>query len=310
MSGIGCNCADKELSLVGRPNCVFNIKATRRVAIMHARKSDGTRNFIDVTAGAAAGFSQAWWNSLLTNPNPQERLYLSADLENTDYPPSEATKEEAASGRSVETRPEFLGFQGENWDKDANSVASLEYDKLKCNDFVYFPIDVAGSIFGDASEWEDGKLYGIAIMGGSFSKQRMLATDGATNKIMISWQNDYARFRDGNLGGISSSLMDVTPMSLSPVQRVNGVATLPTTTEVVLTVTGNFIEGIGYNSIVGLVAADFTLEDSTGTPVTITGVVESPDGTYTITATMPAGDYTVGLDVEGHIMAPVTFTTA
>lgn len=310
MAGLGCDCANKELALLGRPDCTFNIGATRRIGIMHARKSDGTRNYIDLEAGVSADFDQAFWNGLLTHSDPRQRLYLTSDLENVEFPNTEATKEEGSSGRSVTTRNEFFGLQAEIWEKDATSVASLELDKLKCNDFVYFLIDVTGSIFGDANAWEDGKLYGISILSGSFSKQRMLKTDASTNKIQISFQNDYARFRDGNLGGITSKLMEINPMDLSPVQRVNGVTSSPTTSNVVVTITGNFIEGAGLNSVTGLVADDFTLEDSVGDPVAIASVSETADGVYLVTATLTAGTYVVGISVQGLIMAPITFVTA
>jgi hypothetical protein len=310
MANFGCDCSNQELAMVGRPNCVFNISATRRVAFMHARKSDGTKNYIDVSAGVSADFDSAFWNGLLTHSDPKQRLYLVADFENVEYPNTEATKEEASSGRSVETRPDFFGFQGEQWGKDANSVTSAEFEKLKCNDLIYFIIDRTGSIFGDASAWSDGKLYGIPVMSGSFSKARMLATDSTTNKISASWQNDFYKFKDGNLGGITSKLMEATLLDISPIQKVTGVTSSPTTSNVVVTIKGNFIEGAGFNAITGLVAGDFTLKDSSGDPVAIASVAEGADGVYTVTATLTAGTYTVGIAVTGLIMAPLTFTTA
>lgn len=310
MSEIGCLCKNKELALLGRPSCAFGMKSTRRLVYMHLRKADGTRNFIDLADGEAENFDQAWWNTLLTNSDAIQRLYLSPDMESITHPNTEATMEEFSSGAMAETRSEFIGFEGFQVGVESSPAQFKQLRKNKCQDVGVFYVDVTGSIFGDASDWADGKLYPIPMMRGSFRTDGQLATDAAVAKIQVRFIHDFYKFNYGNLGGIQASLMDVNPMELAPVQPVNGVVTLPTVTEFVLTLTGNFIDELGYNSITGLVAANFTLEDSTGTPVAITGSVENPDGTYTITATMPAGDYTVGIDIEAHIMAPVTFTTA
>jgi hypothetical protein len=310
MSQIGCLCADKELALLGRPSCVFNIKTTRRLVYMHLRKADGTRNYIDVTAGAGADFDSAYWNGLLTNSDPRLRLYLSADLENVTHPNTEATMEEFSSGAMAETRSEFLGFEGFQVGAESTPAQFAQLRKNKCQDVGVFYVDATGSIFGDASDWADGKLYPIPLMRGSFRTDALLPTDDAVGKIQVRFIHDFYKFNYGNLGGVQSNLMEVNPMELLPVMPVNGVTSSPTTADVVLTLSTNFIEGVGYSKITGLVAADFTLEDDGGTPVAIASVAEGADGVYTITATMPAGDYTVGIDVEGHLMAPVTFTTA
>lgn len=310
MSQIGCLCANKELALLGRPSCVFNMKTTRRLVYMHLRKADGTRNFINVTTGAAANFDAAYWDKLLTNADPHQRLYLSPDLENVTHPNTEATMEEFASGAMSETRSEFLGFEGFQIGADSSPAQFKELRKNKCQDIGVFYVDNTGSIFGDASDWEDGKLYPIPLMRGSFRTDAQLATDDAVAKIQVRFIHDFYKFNYGNLGGVQSNLMEVTPMELLPVMPVTGVVTLPTTTEFVVTLSTAFIEGVGFAKVTGFLVANFTLTDDGGTPVAISGVVESPDGTYTVTATMPAGDYIVGIDAEGHYMAPVTFTTA
>lgn len=306
MGNIGCNCAEKTLAHLGRPSCVFNIKTTRRLGFMHLRKADGTRNFIDISGGT---FDNAFWQGLLTHPDPKQRLYLTPDLENVTHPNTEATMEEFASGAMQETRPEFLGFEGFMVGADSSPTQFKELRKTKCQDVGVVYIDVTGSTFGDASEWEQGKVYPIPLMKGSFRTDAILPVNDASGKIQMRFIHDFYKFDYGNFGGIQSNLMDVTLMDVPLVLPVTGNLGLPTTTGFSIALSTAFIQGLGFAPITGLVAADFVLTDSVGAPVVITSVTEGNDGTYAIVATLPAGNYSIGINIDSHIMTPVPFTT-
>lgn len=307
MSGIGCNCADLELAMLGRPACVDDVKQTRRILFCHFLKADGTRNYIDVSSGT---FNNAFWQGLLTNPVARERFYLTQDLENVTHPNTERVVETFASGYMSETRKAFLGFEGFQVSKDATSVASKQLDKMGCSGLGFFYVGVDNKITGDASKWDEGKLYPIPVMRGSFDKERMLATDDATGKIKIGFIHDFHKFHDGNMGGLAGNLQEVGLLNVSPVLPVNGKVTVPLATGFTITLTTEFIAGLGFSPITGLVAGDFVLLDGVGAPVAIASVAETADGVYDVTATIPAGNYSVGISINSHIMTPVPFTVA
>ena len=302
-----CTCGDYTLSLLGRPGCVQLQKQTVRLAWMHKYDAAGARNFIDTSGGV---FDAAFWNTYLTNSDPSKRLYLTSVLENVTHPITERQTQEFESGREIETRPEYLGFEGFAVEKDATSELYGEYKKNKCADLVFFHIDKNGNLIGDATDWADDKLYGIAIQSGTFNLGRMLATDSETNMIRIGFKYD-PRFDDSKMNGIASNLMADQIIDIPAVTRVNGVVTSPTTSNFVITLNNIFVQGLGYDPVEGLLAANFALfEDDGTTPVAIASVAEGANGVYTVTATMPAGDYIITLVLDNHIMAPVTFTTA
>ena len=307
MSNIGCNCAEQTLAHLGRPSCVFKIGQTRRLAFMHRLKADGTRNYLDLSSGT---FDSAYWQALLTNVDPKQRLYLTPDLENVTHPNTERVVETFSSGYMAETRTAFLGFEGFMVDANAVSPLSKELNKHKCQDLAFFYIDNSGAVIGDASEWAQEKLYPIPVIRGSFDKERMLATDDATGKIKIAFTHDFYKFSDGDMGGLAGNLQAVSLNEVSPVLPVSGVVTIPTGTGFTVTLSTAFISGLGFAPITGLVAADFVLTEDDGTPVVITSVTEGSDGVYAVVATLAAGDYLIGIDVESHIMTPAAFTVA
>jgi hypothetical protein len=307
MSGIGCNCAEQTLAHLGRPSCVFKIGQTRRLAFMHRLKADGTRNYLDLSSGT---FDNAYWQALLTHVDPKQRLYLTPDLENVTHPNTERVVETFSSGYMAETRTAFLGFEGFLVDANATSPFSKEMNKMKCQDLAFFYIDNTGAVIGDASDWAGGKLYPIPVMRGSFDKERMLATDDATGKIKVAFVHDFYKFSDGDMGGLAGGLQAVSLNEVSPVLPVSGVVTTPTGTGFTVALKTAFIEGLGFAPITGLVAGDFVLTTAAGAPVVITSATETPDGTYAIVATLAAGGYLIGINVDSHIMTPVAFTVA
>ena len=302
-----CTCGDYTLSLLGRPGCVQLQKQTVRLAWMHKYDAQGVRNFIDTSGGV---FNAAFWNTYLTNADASKRLYLTSVLENVTHPVTERQTQEFESGKEIETRPEYLGFEGFAVEKDATSELYGEYKRNKCADLVFFHIDKNGNFIGDATDWASDKLYGIPVQSGTFNLGRMLATDSETNMIRIGFKYD-PNFDDAKMNGIGSGFMADQILSIPAVTRVNGVVTAPTIANFVITLNNIFVQGLGFDPIEGLVAANFDLfEDDGTTPVAIASVVEGADGVYTVTATMPAGDYIVALDLGNHLMAPITFTTA
>jgi hypothetical protein len=78
-------------------------------------------------------------------------------------------------------------------------------------------------------------------------------------------------------------------LELDGIKDLQVVASNPSTSEVTLTLTG--FDGVPHE---GAVTTDFVVYDNTGAVVAHT-MVEVGNGVYTITATMPAGDYTAGL---------------
>src|SRR6056297_973627 len=119
MGQISCTCGDYTLGLTGRPGCVNLQKQTARLGFMHKYDRAGNRNFIDFSGSPT--IDRAFWDAYITNADPSKRLYLTPQLENVTHPVNERVTEEFESGREIETRPEYLGFEGHMVNKDGVS---------------------------------------------------------------------------------------------------------------------------------------------------------------------------------------------
>lgn len=303
MGQISCTCGDYTLGLLGRPGCVNLQKQTARLGFMHKYDSAGNRNFIDFSGSPT--LDRAFWDTYLTNPDPSKRLYLTPQLENVTHPVNERQVEEFESGREIETRSEYLSFEGLMVDKDGVSEMKAQINKNRCADLVFFHIDVNGNIIGDASDWAGEKLYGIPVQDGSFNIGRMLATESETNKLAIRFKYDR-NFDDSNMNGISSDQMTDGILDIPAVTQVLGTASNPATTGFDIELKTNFIQGLAFDPVEGLDAANFVITEVGGSTVTASGVTENPDGTYAVAATLTtATDYDITLDVTNHILAPV-----
>lgn len=303
MGQISCTCGDYTLSLMGRPGCVNLQKQTARLAFMHKYDSAGVRNFIDFSGSPT--IDRAFWDAYITNADPSKRLYLTPQLENVTHPVNERVTEEFESGREIETRAEYLGFEGMLVNKDGVSELKAQIEKNACADLVFFHIDVNGNLIGDASDWADEKLYGIPVQSGSYNIGRMLATDSETGKLAIRFKYDRF-FNDSNMNGISSDQMTDGILDIPAVTQVIGTASNPAITGFDIVLRNNFIQGLGYDPIEGLDASNFVITEVGGSTVSASGVTESPDGTYAVAATLSSGtDYDITLDLTNHILAPV-----
>ncbi len=80
------------------------------------------------------------------------------------------------------------------------------------------------------------------------------------------------------------------PRDLKDPKAIMGTVTSPTTSGYTL-----YLEGYDKVAHEGAVLGDIGIWDSVGALVTVTGLTETPAGTYAITATLPAGTFTTGL---------------
>jgi hypothetical protein len=284
-------------------------KQTARLGFMHKFDSAGNRNFIDFSGNPT--IDRAFWDAYLTNADASKRLYLTSKLENVTHPVNERTTEEFDSGRIVETRPEYLGFQGHAIDEDAVSELKAQYNKNKCADLVFFHITNDGAFIGDAKTFADDQLlYGIPVQEGSFHVGRTLATDSETSKLVIGFNYDRF-FDDANMNGISESLMTDGILDIPAVTLVKGVATNPAVTGFTLELATIFLNGYSNSPITGLTPSQIIVTEVGGATVSISSADENPDGTYDVAATLGSGtDYDITLDVTNHIMAPVRISVA
>jgi hypothetical protein len=305
-----CDCGENELGLFGRGDCTRIVRYTKRLAFMHKYDSAGNKNFInfDDGSGALKTIDEIFWDALLRETDASKRLYLTPIMENVAEDGTDEEVQTMDSGRSFVTRDAFLSFEGYAPEKDASYELYREWKKNKCADLVFFYIDASGSIFGSDEGWEDLKLFPIPVSDGSFRVFRMpaKASEVAMIRVRFDWDNS---FNDANIVGVYADAQDENLLTLSPMARVIGISTVPATISL-LTVflRSNVIDNLTADPITGLLLANFVILSEAGVPIVPSSVTEISAGNYEIDGTYVSGEsVTGGINLNGHVMRPVTF---
>ena len=103
---LGCNC-EAGLSNTGRPNCVPIQSVTSKLIMVNMKATDGTDNFIDLTAALPT------WSDLVNEADASKRWFPLPEFENVELPKADSQFEEANSGRMAFLRQGKRSFTGE-----------------------------------------------------------------------------------------------------------------------------------------------------------------------------------------------------
>jgi len=296
----GCNCSS-GLGNTGVANCVPLQSVTSKLVLVPLKKTDGTINFIDMTAPFikwnATAYTDAQLLCELSDTNT--RWFPLPNFENVEMPKEDSLFEEASSGRKVFLRSGKRGFMGELWADDSSPALLKEIQNARCVDFGVFIVDVNGSLVGLRSE--DGtKLYPIKVDNASWDAQMVFATDTTTQKIKVSFDFDR-NIDEGLLYMITEDENTGTSfLSLEGLQSVNpSIATLTAGTSITVQVAGNFGTAYSPQLITGLLLADFTATKNSA-PLTISAVTETIPGTYTLTVPALVSTNVVEVTILGN----------
>lgn len=281
---MACKC-DAGLGNTGTPNCAPIASVTKKVIFVPTYKSDGTRNYIDLTTTLDA----AYLTAAINNATTSERWFPLPYFENVTSERAESSFEEAPSGRRNFIKKGTRTLTGEIWGKDAQPQLIGKIEQTRCVDVSIFIVDIDGNIIGSGDVTDTGKLYPIRLDSQSIDAVLMAATDSTTQKIMVTMSFDDVE-KDQDLYMLiadedftfdaldNNGLLDIYS-SYSSITTTGFVANLYTS----------------YGSLkdlivdAGLVAGDFSLYNvTTASSITITSVTESPDGTYTFVIPLQA----------------------
>jgi len=267
-----CNC-DTGLFNLQSGSCLINPAITRKFAFVEYFKADGTINGIDLNAP----FGEAEIDALLNQTDKKLRWYLSDTASNF-------VTERADPNTETIDNVNFITSQGVRT-MTADFLASSaelarKIDSNNCVEMGVYLIDEDNGISGILNR--DGFLDPIRLERNAFGKV-VFPTESTIFKVMFSstWQKSV---KDGDLRVLTfdnhqtdmlnkRGLIDVEAKAAASVDATSA------------TIKYSTVDGSAYGSaFVGLVAGDFAIQNTTtGSPVSVAGAVENPNGTYTLT---------------------------
>lgn len=292
----GCNC-DAGLSNTGQPGCVPIQSVTSSLIMVPLKDSLGNRNGIDLSTALPV------WDDLINDPDASKRYFPLPQFENVELPKADSQFEEANSGRMAFLRQGKRSFMGELWGEDSTPTLLGKLQAGRCVAFGIYIVDVNGNLIGSK---ENGFLYPIPVDEQSWNPVFNFATDSTVQKIMLGF--DFNRlFDESTMYMITGEEAGIDFNTLSGLVDVNLSITSQTPTTTIV-FKASFDYGTALNPIIfsGATQPDFTLFNlDTQSALTIDGINEQPDGTYTITQTtnlITSGDnYRLSVNKTGFI---------
>lgn len=349
MSAIECTCDDPSFGHLGRPNCILTQKALAFPMFSPRNRANGTRNYLPASTTAITAWLTAYGISY-TNINTVlglslannaavtlkhcvdyrlsplvgalDRLYPSLRVENAQFPRTDTVYESAPSGRKIKV--EGVGgvrtWSFELWGKDGCYGVARAFKKFGCSDIDAYYVDVAGNLWGIMDDATGGIVRGYEVDTETFESIVNFATDTTVQKLMVSFDIDNYECEE-NAWAITaeeygSKFSAIKPLIQGYGTLDEGSSTLATGAPAVIVVSLYALFGSAGNKhdIVGLGTSAFSLVDSGGTTDVAAGawgsVVESPDGTYTLTTAgnLTADTYSLKSVATGYIVPDISVT--
>lgn len=267
-----CNC-DAGLANLQEPSCIVKPSVIRKFVFVNYFKDDGTVNGIDLNSP----FEESDIDKKLTNDEKSERWFLSQEVSNF-------ATERADPNNEVIDNVAYNTSQGtRNMTADFLESSPVLVKKIEANNCValgVYLIDEDNGISGIVNR--DGFMDPIRLEKNAFAKL-VMATEASIFKVMLSttWQKSV---KDGDLRVLPFSDHQTNILNKRGLVdvKVAGVSVSDATTAVVSYAT---LDGSAKGSpFVGLQQSDFELRnETTQSTVAISGSLENPDGTYTLT---------------------------
>lgn len=265
-----CTC-DYTLSNSGTPNCPSIAKGARMLIAMNIYKADGTKNKIPL----ATLEDQSLMQALIDEATAENRIYPLPKMVNVENTRAEAVTEEFSDGSSAFIRKGIKSFAAEM--KQLGYAYTGKLDENRYTEHGYIIVDEAGNFIFLYDSSDATNAFPIPIDLGSYDVNLMEHVQGTSiqkTRINFNWSVDVT---DGDLRTLKK------PTSYNPLTALKGLLDVNasfasiTTTGFTATLTDDFGCAVS-----GLVAGDFTLEETSPTPgsVAISSVTETSDGVY------------------------------
>lgn len=304
-----CSCGGR-LGNTGIDNCVIEFKTTSNFIITPTYDGDNNLNYIDLTTPATVGSDVL--AKVQATTDALERLYPLPYAENITRDKSERLTETPASGNIYSIQDGVRVNHSEFFGKNAHFRFASELEKFGCTALSYYAVDIAGTMEGYLNDSEPTKFYPIPMMPNSFDLMYQYATDTTIQKLFLDFnmkrnfdETQIYYLTSADLGYPATDLVGLVPCTI---ETVSGTLT---TTGITVDVLRPTQSALTKKPFVGLVLADFDLQDLT-TPgtVTITGVTEIADGRYELTYSAVAGEneFELSISKSNFYFEPLAFT--
>ena len=271
-----CNC-NLSFANTGEVNCKQLMSVARKIVLVPTYDSLGVRNTIlpgDV-------LNAAFFSGKINNADPMKRWYPTGYVDNVKDERAEPIMETLQSQKKLFVQDGIRSFEGIIVEE--NNFLVGQFLTFRCKAFSIYIIDKEGNIIGS---YDGTNFNPIQVDNDTFNALLVKTTDTTTQKVKLSFEFSRTE-NDEDLKMIAmSELTGVNPLLLTGLLDVNVATSSPTTTGFVATLTTDYGTFKTPIAVVGWLLANFTLYNVTdAASVTITSVVENPNGTYTFAFT-------------------------
>ena len=275
-----CDC-NIGLSNTGTPDCEAISKVARMHILVPTFDDTGARNKLDVSVTV----TQSVIDALINNADKSKRWYPTPLIDNVEDVRADDLSESLNSGVEIfiqegsRTMTSIMVKQSPSLNKELQS--------FMCRSMSAFEIDKDGNLIGTQTNDDLGNLYPIQIQDDTLKPSYIKPTDTTVAKVQLNWTWADVE-NDGNLKMLASNETVVVFLNESGLIDINVLYSSITTTGFVAKMFADYGTAKTRVTIKGLLIGDFALAETSPTPgaITITSVVENPDGTYTFV--MPA----------------------
>jgi len=280
-----CNC-NGTLGNTGYTDCKPVFKVAKKLIIVPTYKADGTENRISLANNT--GLTSSAVTALLNHVDKLQRWYPTASLSAVSSTRAESTYKTDSNGQKYFIKQGVRSFTAEMIGFGAEYKEQLE--KARCTSFSVYIVDLNGAIRGIKKKVDDGYLYPIKIDEGSMNVELMFAESDSIEMLKLSF--DWEQNEDDSLlRVIEANEFEADLLTIRGLLDVKMVVGAITSTSVTFTLQTNYGSSLSPITVKNLLAGDFynsvggtasrLLNQTTGLPITITGLVEV-SGTYTL----------------------------
>ena len=273
-----CSCGD-GITPFGQPSCVPSFGRDAKIIFVQYLDNNGAVNSIKSTDVLDSSFFEGKLNAGAGSSvlDASLRWNITEEINNVTNERADNVTEDI-DGFPINVEEGVRTYDGTFYGAIANPVYVKSLKSMSCAQVGYFILDVNGNVIG-MENTSTGDLDPIKIKRSTLQVKYNPKTSSTSQNINVKYAIAEGQ-EDGNLAQAVVSAVDL--LSLRSLITVNGAATAPATTGVVITASlnyGNYNDKIKFE---GAVLADFEVFNvTTASTVVPASVTEAPTGGYT-----------------------------
>lgn len=270
-----CAC-NGTLKNTGVPNNQRVVASGVRLFIVPMKADDGSNNEILSTDVV----DQAYLDAAINNEDSSKRWYPVGIFRNEEDVRGDAITETFSDGGSAITQQGIRTYTG--WLVNYAPVYIDALKSFRCTSFGIYTVDSCGAITGSITK--DGTaLRPIRVNQNSWNPTYVKSTSTTVAKVQLAFEFSQLE-KDEYLRVISEDEATADLLNAEGLTPLKAVISSESTTGFVAAITVDYDKFLDASKAIvpGWVITDFALENkTTNTPIVITSVTESPEGTYT-----------------------------